>query len=61
MEEKLQKQLESLAEGEELTQEEDGEIVIYVKPATPKPCTEHQFVPVEDGEQCVLCGNGRVI
>lgn len=60
MEENLRKQLELLAEGEEMTVTEGDELVTYRKPYPPIICTEHQFMPVEDGEQCVLCGQGRI-
>lgn len=60
MDEELKKELESLGEGEELVKEDGEDIVTYIKPALPKQCEEHQFMPVANGEQCVICGNGRI-
>lgn len=61
MDEKLRDQLESLAEGETLEVEEDGDLTIYLKTKTPIPCSNHKFKSVGNNEEiCVLCGQGRV-
>lgn len=61
MDEGLNQQLEELEEGEELTVDEDGEEVTYIRPKKPVYCTEHEFEDAGNGDkQCIKCGQGRV-
>lgn len=60
MDENLEKQLESLAEGEELTVEEDGDTVTYIKPKQPDLNHTHTFVEIGRTDKMCKCGQGRV-